>query len=69
MSKKEAPQRLIHIKAVSEIYSVHTIVPENIAVKVLEEIRDGFSDLANRYTDYQHSKLVVHTCVHNPTLW
>ena len=68
MSKPKKPQeKLIHIKAESECYSVYMIVPEKKAVSVLEDIRDGFSD----FIDHRkiRDKLTVQTCVHNPTLF
>lgn len=59
-------ERLIHISAKSEIYSVFELVPEKKAVKRLLNIKKSFEFLNSR-TRMQH-KLVVNTCVHNPEL-
>lgn len=59
-------QKLIHISAQSEIFSVFELVPENKAVKTLEKIRDNFTYLNNRHGNKSH--LIVKTCVNNPEL-
>lgn len=59
-------EKLIHISAKSEIYSVFELVSENKAVKRLQNIRKNFEFLNSRNRN-QH-KLVVNTCVHNPEL-
>jgi hypothetical protein len=59
-------EKLIHIKAESEIYSVFQLVSESKAVKVLTNIRENFIRLENRRRS--GCKLVVKICVHNPEL-
>lgn len=59
--------RFIHIKAVSDIFSVNEIVPEKKAVKRLEQIRDHFMYMNSRSKN--DNKLIVKTCVHNPTIF
>ena len=59
-------EKLIHISAKSEIYSVFELISESKAVKRLQNIRKNFEFLNSR-TGNQH-KLVVNTCVNNPEL-
>ena len=71
--KKQQPEltneRIIHVKAISEIYSVNQLVPERKVEKVLTEIRDNFVDLkSKKYSGFEY-RLVVKTCIHNPTLF
>lgn len=69
MAKKKETKNpiFIHIKATSEVLSVNQIVPEDKAVKILEQTRDSFVKLASKYRKSE-DRLVVHTCVHNPVL-
>lgn len=67
MAKKITNETLIHIKAVSPIYSVYEITPESKAVKTLESIRDNFVRQNSRHKNVH--TLSVSTCVHNPTLF
>jgi hypothetical protein len=75
MAKKKeqsvsANERIIHIKAESEIYSVNALIPEKIVEKVLTEIRDNFSKYHFRLIKlYPSAYLKVQTCVHNPTMF
>lgn len=60
-------ERMIHIKAESEIYSVNEIVRESAVVKRLTIIRDIFKKINQRH-DRIYS-LKVTTGVHNPTFF
>lgn len=71
-------EKLIHIKAESEIYGFNAIVPEKDSVKVLTGIRNNFEYLALKYSRAVKIKgvrmktghhLKVQTCVHNPELF
>ena len=57
----------IHVKAESEVLGINAIVPESKCVKVLEDLRDNFLKLKDKYKKH-NDRLIVKTCVHNPTL-
>lgn len=74
MAKKKeqliVQERIIHVKAESELYSVNALVPEKIAEKVLTDIRNNFSKLEQKMRDrFPNAHLKVQTCVHNPTMF
>jgi hypothetical protein len=74
MKKNKPQEKLIHIKAESKAFSAFIIVPESEAVRVLEDIRDGVgemwdADIYKKKKQLIGDKLVVNTCVHNPTLF
>lgn len=66
--KKSNPERQIHIKATSDCYKATVIVAEKNAVEMLEDIRANFLKMTKRER-FKNDKLIVKTCVHNPTLF
>lgn len=63
-------ERIIHVKAESEIYSVNALIPEKIVEKVLVGIRNNFCKLNEKMKGkFPNSVLKVQTCVHNPTFF
>lgn len=67
--KKVAYKTFIHIKAVSQVYSVNEIFPEEKIESRLAQILEHFEYLIMRHTQYRDDKLSVQTCVHNPKLF
>jgi hypothetical protein len=67
-SKKEKNQTFIHIKATSQVLSINAIVPENKACSVLEDLRNNFMRMKDKFNLFD-DKLIVKTCVHNPTIF
>lgn len=62
--------KIIHIKAESEFVSSNELIPENKAVKRLEQIKKAFRYMKLRNGQrFPDAKLVVKTCVHNPELF
>lgn len=60
-------EKIIHIKAESDLISVNELCPEKNAVKRLSKIRDSFMYLSSKFrSSYPDAKLIVKTCVHNP---
>ena len=68
MKKEKKIQRLVHIHAESEIFSVDEIVIESKSVSRLTEIRDGFSCIKYKYKGTDDIILKVRTRVINPEL-
>lgn len=70
MAKKIAStETIIHIKAESKFISSTELVPENKAVKRLEDIRESFLYMKRRFDKKGDAVLKVKTCVHNPKLF
>lgn len=61
---KNKRERLIHIKVESKVLSITELLPESKVVGRLIDIRDGWLRRMR-----EGDKLLVKTCVHNPTLF
>lgn len=65
-TKQKKHETFIHIKADSKLISINAIVPESKSISILEDLRDNFKKVNERYGN--KDSLTVKTCVHNPTL-
>lgn len=69
MATDKPQERLIHIKAESNLFCVSELIPESRVVDRLIDIRDGWRKRMWGSSKFGDDKLSVKTCVHNPTLF